>query len=133
MFVLRRTAVSNSIAGIKEAAVAGDRENLLRGPHDRGSDAPGKGDAWGLLAVRDEDLAGPEAIEMASDPQVKRTHVQADCDVTTEELLQFVDETQWMDRHAAASSCFLTQQLTFGADRFEDSRGERRFLSPLKL
>src|SRR3979411_162235 len=125
MFVLRRTAVSNSIAGIKEAAVAGDRENLLRGPHDRGSDAPGKGDAWGLLAVRDEDLAGPEAIEMASDPQVKRTHVPEKRNVATEERLQFMDETQRMDRRAAVSRSFLAKQLAFGGNRFEDCRRKR--------
>jgi hypothetical protein len=72
----------------------GDRENFLRGPDDRGGDAPGKGNAQNLLAVRDEDLARPEAIEMASDPEMKRPHVQADGDVAAEELLQFVHETQ---------------------------------------
>jgi hypothetical protein len=70
---------------------------------------------------------------MASDPQVKRAHVQAKCNVTTEELLQFMHEAQWMDWRSAARSSFLTQQLAFGADRFEDSRRERRFPRPLKL
>src|SRR5882757_3949648 len=119
--------------GIEEAAITGDRENLLRGPDDRSCDAPGKGDAQGLLAVRDKDLTGFEAIEMARDPQVERTHVQAECNVTAKELLQFVDEAQWMDRCTAASSCFLAQQPAFGANHLQDSRGERRFLRPLKV
>ena len=41
---------------------------------------------------------------------MKRTHIQADGDVAAEELFQFVDETQWMDRHAVASCCFVAQQ-----------------------
>src|SRR5260370_3404358 len=120
-------------SGIEEAAIPGDRENLLRWPHDRSCDAPGKGDAQGLVAVRDKDLAGLEAIEMASDPQVERTHIQAECNVTAKELLQFVHETQRMDRHAAASSCLLSQELTFRANHVEDYRRERRFLGPLNL
>src|SRR5271156_5502628 len=70
---------------------------------------------------------------MACDPQVKRTHVKADGDITAEELLQFVDETQWMDWCAVASGCFLAQQQSFGADHFENFRGQRRFLRPPKL
>src|SRR5580704_4880944 len=70
---------------------------------------------------------------MASDPEVERTHVQAECNVTAEELLQFVHETQRMDRHAAASSGLPSQELTFGANHVEDYRRERRFLGPLKL
>ena len=70
---------------------------------------------------------------MASDPEVERTHVQAECNVTAKELLQFVDEAQWMDRCPAASSCFLAQQPALGVYHFEDSLGQRRFLRPLKL
>ncbi len=70
---------------------------------------------------------------MASDPQVERTHIQAECNVTAKELLQFVHETQRMDRHAAASSCLLSQELTFRANHVEDYRRERRFLGPLNL
>jgi hypothetical protein len=44
-----------------------------------------------------------------------------------------MDETQWMDRHAAPSGGFLTQQRALGGDCFKYSRRERRFLRPLKL
>ena len=56
----------------------------------------------GLLAIRHQHVACPEAVKMPSKPKVKGAHVEAHGDIRSQALLQLVNQAQRVNGTATA-------------------------------
>ena len=59
-----------------------------------------------LLSVADQDLPGTETMQIACDPEVKRSHVQTECHVRGHHRLKLRYDAKGMDRSAAFGSTY---------------------------
>ncbi len=85
--------------GEVEPAVSGNGNHLFAGPDQAGGNRPRQGHAKRLLAVADDHLPRSKHLQIAGNPDVERSHIEAKRHVVRDDGLQVGDQPQRMDRH----------------------------------
>src|SRR3954452_10156195 len=78
----------------QKSAVTQDRQRFLMWPHEARSNSPGQRYSKRLLPVADQNLAGSEAEQKVSNPQMEGAHIDADGHILGQPFLKFRNDSQ---------------------------------------